>query len=92
MANDAPSVFFAEGHWRINGASVDSTFWTGFNPVLVQPRQLLAKRIPREVILEGSGDRDVLAQPGDWLVTDVPPTHAWVIRDGDFQRMYEKAP
>lgn len=90
MPDDA-RTFVRDGHLRIYAAVVASDFWDGYNPSTFRPRNVLAKRVRQEVIVECE-DRDVLLNPGDFLVTDDPPTHAWVMRDGEFQRLYERVP
>lgn len=77
------------------GRDLTDDFWTSrASDVRVVPARyrktatVLAARIESPFVVDTPEGR-MTGEPGDFLVTDDPPTHAWPVRSEVFERTHE---
>lgn len=80
-------VYVEGGRVIINGQSLADDFWADEPTEYRKTATVLARQIDYPATVR-TPEGDMKAEPGDYLVTDNPPTHAWPVRKEVFESTY----
>lgn len=79
------------GRAQIAGQDLPDDFWAEPPAEFRKTATVLARKVDYQfTVLTPEGEMN--GEPGDYIVTDNPPTHAWPVRGSVFEATYVKEP